>query len=358
MHNSMTRSTRRSVLLALLAFAASTAGCAMVGAPALRGSRSVYNEAIIATNSQQVLDMIVRMRFGEPTGLLAVASVTANMRVRGSLGAQVGFGSSSGYQGNLVPLSAGVAYEENPTISYTPVQGEKHFRQLVAPLPLDIALLVLESSGSPENLTLLLRGVNGVRNRPSPDGTRSDFQRVVELLSALEQSGDLDWVSSAREEGSAVLFLEGASPDYSSNVRELGRLLGFDRLSERRAVSLPIVLGVGKPSRPEIVLRTRSLYEILQIAASSVEAPAAQVESGLALPVPAGLVAPMRIRRTDGNPDDAMVAVRRHGSWYSISGTDVRSKRTFRLLEALITARLADSGNHQAAPVLTVPVSQ
>ncbi len=55
-------------------------GCNVIGPTAIRNGRLAYNDAIIATNSQQVLATIVRMRYGEPTGLLTVSSVTANMR--------------------------------------------------------------------------------------------------------------------------------------------------------------------------------------------------------------------------------------------------------------------------------------
>jgi hypothetical protein len=34
-----------------------------------------------------------------------------------------------------VPFSAGAIYEENPTISYIPVEGEKYATQLFSPMP-------------------------------------------------------------------------------------------------------------------------------------------------------------------------------------------------------------------------------
>jgi hypothetical protein len=58
------------ILLALLG----SAGCALVGPASIRGGRAAYNDAIVATHNQQVLAMIVRMRYGETSGLLAVSS--------------------------------------------------------------------------------------------------------------------------------------------------------------------------------------------------------------------------------------------------------------------------------------------
>lgn len=104
----------------------------------MRNGRAMYNRAMVATNNEQILDMIVRTRYEETAGLLAVQSITANVRVQGSVSAQFGIGPDSNFTGNLVPLSAATLYEENPTISYVPIQGEKYLRQLLAPLPLDL----------------------------------------------------------------------------------------------------------------------------------------------------------------------------------------------------------------------------
>jgi hypothetical protein len=54
-----------------------------------------------------------------------------------------------------------------------------------------------------------------------------------------------------------------------------------------------------------------------------------------------------------------MVAVEHHGWWYSIDSTDGQSKETFRILEAIVTARIAYTVERRSAmPVLTVPVSR
>ena len=115
-----------------------------------------------------------------------------------------------------------------------------------------------------------------------------------------------------------------------------------------------------KPEKPAIRLRTRSLYELFQIAAASAEVPEEQVRSGLAPPVPPAGAAgrAMRIRGSTSCPGDAMVAVKHHGWWFFIDGTDTASKLTFRILEALLSVRIAESAAQRGVPVLTVPVSR
>ncbi len=52
-------------------------GCSALGPRTLSSGRSVYNEVLNRTANEQILQMIVRMRYGETFGFLQVASVTA-----------------------------------------------------------------------------------------------------------------------------------------------------------------------------------------------------------------------------------------------------------------------------------------
>ena len=72
--------------------------------------------------------------------------MTANLSTTATAEAQLGIGPASNYKGNLVPLSIGATYEENPTISYTPVQGERYaksFRRWREVEALDTPLVLL-----------------------------------------------------------------------------------------------------------------------------------------------------------------------------------------------------------------------
>jgi hypothetical protein len=359
---------RHHLTVALLSIIGLTAaGCAVAGTTAIRNGRAAYNEAMVATNNEQLLAMIVRMRYEEPSGLLAVASITANVRIQASVGAQFGVGPESNYSGNLVPLSAGALYEENPTISYTPVQGQQYLRQMLSPLPLDFMVLLLSALGdSPATMTLLIKGINGIRNpefltNPSAaaDGR---FAQVAELFASLHRRGFLIWTREPGETDTFTLLLQGEGADYAQEITQLHELLGLEkprRLDE--IITLRVVLGVGVPGEGVIELRTRSVFDLFQIAAAAVDVPTKHLESGLAPPLPPGgpAVAQIRIHRSSGRPGNAMVAVEHHGSWFSIDSTDGASKKTFRILEALMTARITDTAVARSAmPVLTVPVSR
>jgi hypothetical protein len=351
------------VVLAIQSITA--AGCAVLGPASIRGSRSAYNDAVVATNNQQVLAMIVRTRYGEPSGLLAVSSVTASLHVLANAGAEFGIGPDSSFEGNLVPLSAGIAYEENPTISYTPVQGEKHLRQFLSPLPIDLTVPFLGALGnSPQAMTLLVGGINGIQN---PDfladaSVEADprFARIVELLAELSRSGNATWAQEPRDPPSFVLALRGEGSAYAARLGELHAVLGIGPPRLDETIALPVHLRLGKPGMAAIPLRTRSLWQLFNIAAASVEVPDEHVRSGLAPPLPPAGAAgrSIRIRRARSRPRGAMTAVKHHGWWYFIDGTDAESKLTFRILESLMSVRMAEAAEQKAAPVLTVPVSR
>jgi hypothetical protein len=342
-------------------------GCAMAGTSVIRGGRAAYNDAIVATNNEQLLAMIVRMRYQEPTGLLAVASITANVRIQANVGAQFGVGPESNYSGNLVPLSAGALYEENPTISYTPVEGQQYLREMLAPLPLDLTVPLLSALGdSPAAMTFLVMEINGVRNPMFSDPDHPEagdrFAQIADLIASLHRGGQLIWTQETGDEPSFVLLLRGEGADYAQQITRLHELLGLDRPRAREGfITLPVVLGVGAREGAVVELRTRSAFDLFRVAASSVDVPADHLESGLASPLPpvgpAG--AQIRIRRSANRPGDALVAVPHHGWWYWIDATDGQSKETFRLLEAITTARVADTVDGRSrTPVLTVPVSR
>lgn len=353
-------------LAALVTLALVMDACAVLGPPAIRGSRAAYNDAIIVTDNQQVLAMMVRMRYGEPSGLLAVSSVTANLNVQANVGTEIGVGPDKNYEGNLTPLSAGVAYEENPTISYTPVQGEKYLRQFLSPLPIDLTVLLLGALGdSPQVMTLLCRSINGIQNPEflTTDAGAADprFARIVALVAELSRRGEAAWVEIASNPPAFALALNGDDETYTQRLRELYGLLGLDPPPDPDAtITLPARLGFGKSDEQAIRLRTRSLWELFTIAAASVEIPEEHVQSGLAVPLPP-VGAPgksIRIRGSESRPRQAMIAVKHHGWWYFIDGTDAGSKLTFRILESLMSVRMAEAVEHKGTPILTVPVSR
>jgi len=73
----------------LIACALELCGCAVIGPRAISGGRGIYTEVINTTEDEQILRMIVRMRYDETVGMLTVSSVTANLRFSAQAGTNI-----------------------------------------------------------------------------------------------------------------------------------------------------------------------------------------------------------------------------------------------------------------------------
>jgi hypothetical protein len=342
------------------------AGCATVGPASLSSGRASYNEAINRTEDEQMLSSIVKGRYGDTFSLLAVSGVAANVRFRADAGVEAGFGDDTDYLGNLVPFSGGLAYEENPTITYKPIQGEQYLRQLLSPIPLNLLVLIVRSeTQSAFYLNLLVNRINDLRN---PDflgsqtaGADARFQRFAELNQVLRDAGVVQWVEDAREEIPFDILISGYAPDYSEMVREYLTLLGSsmpDNASED--VVIPVYFAVKEGQSDGIGISTRSTYDLIEILRAAIEVPQAHADAGLAMQYPAqGLSGEtIRIRSSKRKPRHASVAVRYRRHWFYIDETDMHTKRFYDLVRTLWSVSISAAADLKAAPVLTIPVSR
>jgi hypothetical protein len=338
---------------------------ATLGPGAIVRARGLYNQVISDTNNQQTLQLIVRSRYGEPTGLLSVASVTANMRTTATANSEFGVGPTANFQGNLVPLTLGLAYEENPTIAYTPVQGERYAKSLLSPIGLDMLVLLLSMERAPHQLlAILVKQVNGLQNPMygSPQASAA-FQDSVALLARLERVGQATWTSTSTKDGAFALVIHDYAPANRNVVRDLLRTWGLPASLAQgdRDIVLPVNLAVGKVTKPELNVQTRSIYDLIEIAANSVEVPPEHIAQGLADSGLEGLSpfrGGLRIQSSSSYPStDVLVAVRHRGYWFYIPADDGPSKLAFRLLQMLIGMRMVE-GSPQTTPALTIPVAR
>src|SRR5262245_45848364 len=211
------------------------AGCQTLGPTALGAGRSAYNDVIARTSSEQTLGLLVRLRYSDPIGLLMVSSVTAGLKFNAEAKGQAGFGPRANYAGNLVPFAAGIAYEDSPTISYTPVDGQAFLREWLAPVSLETLALVLQSSARQDVFILLLvERMNGLRNSARATlEERAAFQRAVTLLMELRDLGIVSWAQQSGPVGHYELILTHYAPDHINEVQELLRLFELKRDPER-----------------------------------------------------------------------------------------------------------------------------
>jgi len=357
---------RLRMLPSLFLVLCALSGCAMVGPKSISMGRADYNDAINKTEDEQMLLTIVKGRYGETSSLLAVTGVAANVRFGSRAGAQVGIGPSESYKGNLVPFSAGLAYEENPTITYSPIQGERYLRQLLSPIPLDILVLIIRAGTSQAAyLTMLANRINDLRNpdfleTPSAEPDHR-FQRFVELNQALDQACVLQWVEDPREEVPFDILITGYSPTYAGKVREYLKILGLSMPSdESQDIIIPIYFSIKGRDWEGVAISTRSTFDLIEILRAAIEIPEEHVVAGLAYPSPTpGLAGKdICIHTSEGKPEGAVVSVKYRGYWYYIDQADMHTKLFYHMVRILWSVSIAAATDQRAAPVLTIPVSR
>ena len=346
-------------LLVCLAIAAS-AGCASIGPPSVSRDRFDYVASISDSWKRQMLQNLLKVRYADAPVFLDVASVVNSYAFDRELSAggqlaPVGRGDSFGAVGG------NLAYSDKPTITYTPLSGEKFARSLMTPLPV-AALLHLVQSGYPADVVLRI-GVISIGGLDNAYGGRlagnPGDPRFAELLGALNDAQQARVLGvrpkSADDRNAAVLYFRN-TVEGTSAVAAIRNLLDLDPSVREYNV----VYGAFAAHRREIAILSRSTLQVLADFASYVDAPAAEIAEGR-------VYAPsrsadelkrfpplLRVRSGEAAPSDAHVAVRYRERWFWIEDRDVESKSTFGALMLLFSLTEADV-SQMPRPVLTIP---
>ena len=321
-----------------------------------------YSEAINYTEDQQILNAIVRDRYGQTFTLLAVSSVTANVKVRATAASELQAWESDANTDALIPLSFGFGYEENPTISYVPLQGEDVLRRLTSQISVEEGFLTLEFA---KERNIVSRYIyQRINNFVLPDDgdltpklARIQSLENMLLEDGIQRFGRLAETDNGRQE--YVLILSGYAEEHLADVREYLDLLGVNAGdADGRTIAIPFGLDTDQHSADSIRVATRSVYAWLRLAGRMIDIPEDHISAGIV--EPAAWSGPeskrlITIRSSRQPPEDAVVSVPFRGWWFYIDSTDSRSKESFRVIKLLVTIRLNTEGKQQT-PVLTVPV--
>jgi len=345
----------------LLCFLAS---CANVGPQSIRVSRTAYAEAIDQTENEQLLLMIVKGRYGETSSFLTVNAVAANIRFRTEAGIEAGFGPDDVSGENL--LIGGLAYEENPTITYTPVQGQKYIRQLESPVPLDLLLLTMRHSTLRDKImTLLISRANNIHN-PSflmnkSANTGYDFKRFLELFSQLHSAGILVLIKNPKEDIPADILISGYDSQYANEVDEFMSLLDLPMPEDRtQNITIPTYYGINFDKSIGLGITTRTTLDLIEVLRATIDVPEEHIKSGIALSYPPlgpiGDGIKIKVSRT--RPVNSSLAVTYRKLWYYIDETDQATKGFFNALRTLWSITIENSLDARDVPLMTIPVSQ
>src|SRR5262249_9257153 len=253
---------------------------------------------------------------------------------------------------------------DRPTISYTPLTGDKFTKSLLCPISLS-AIFSLISAGYAADFVfqVIVCVFNGVYNRSTFGGrvrtADPEFYEVLEAIRRLQLSESFSMRVEKRgaEDAGLMVFSGKLSPEAQRDVEFVRKTLNL----KPEGGEVLLTYGALQRTPNELAVLSRSMIEILVQMAAAIEVPEKHVSEGRtpATPEIAPDASPLdrpyvRIHAGAKVPDDAFAAVRYRDSWYWLDDRDFASKRAFTFL--LLFFSLAETGVAPQAPVLTIPV--
>ena len=329
----------------------------------LERTHPAYNEAIITSINEQMLQNLVRMRYRDVPFFLEIGSVTASL----SLGANAGLNADVNLgSGDTLSPGLGVAYADKPTISYTPLRGEELLKSILSPLQLE-AILVLTQSGW--NISrvfgLCFERINNLYNAPNASGPtppqepdHEDFGDLMDALHTLQKNQLIE--IGTNEAGSIVVKLIRDNDAYKNQIDQVYTLLELDRSKDEFTLNTDFL----NMNNKQWTVRPRSISGLLYYLSHNVAAPSSHHHELVTVTstddggrfdwneTPAGRL--FNIRTSEEQPQNAYIATRYRGHWFYIEDTDLETKSTFMLLRQLFDLQ-AGQTNPQV-PALTLPV--
>jgi hypothetical protein len=382
------RSIRALSLLSLLLLTA----CPSLGPDTVNRDRFDYAGAVGESWKSQMLLNLVKIRYGDIPVFMDVGQVVAGYSLQRTVSATGSFNifnQGAPFQaitGALGP-TASVTYNDSPTITYTPLTGERFARTIMGTIPPETILNVLQS-GYPADIVfrLAVQSINGIDNRRVAGGmsrahvrpANPEFYVLLDQLSRIQNSGDIGvranaatgtgsvranaataTGAAARADSLTLLFRRSHSAAVRQAVRNVTSILNLDPETKE----FKVVFGAVPTNNKEIAMATRSIFEVLLDIASTIAVPETHVTEHRVGSTPEGdlglheTIGPLiKITSSKERPSDAFVAIPFLGHWFSIDDRDPASKNLFSFILILFT--FVETGSKDIVPVLSIPTTR
>jgi len=342
-------------------------GCSSIGPGSVARDRFDYSSAIGESWKRQTLLNIVKLRYLDPPIFVDVSQIVSGYTLQTTASSAGGvnwpqYGPAAG----SLSLGAQGQYTDRPTITYTPLTGNKFIKGLMTPLSPDSVFFTIQSGWPADGVMFAtVSEINGLKNQgTSATGvTPPDpgFMRVLQLMRKIQLSSAVAMRIKLDEQKQQTTLLtfrsKNIAPETLADILELRKLLHLDPDAEE----IKLVFGSNSVNDREVAMVTRSIMQQMAAMASQVEVPAEDVAQGRAAPGwettagtnTVGNPRLVKICCAKEAPKDAFVAIPYRGNWYYIDDRDLKSKRTFSFMMLLFT--LADTGEKEALPLVTIP---
>jgi hypothetical protein len=354
--------------LALATVAALLAcGCAHLGPKSIAVDRFDYSTSIAESWKQQTLLNIVKIRYMDLPVFVDVSSIVAGYSMETALNAGGEFYPSDAASGFA---TAGVkgTFTDRPTVTYTPLTGEKFLRGVMQPIdPKNIFFMMQSGYAADFVLGLTVDSLNGLRNRSAAGGTLREadpeFQRVTELLRDVQAAGGVGMHVVETRGGKtpvdsvATLFFRRDPVTWAGGAKtaEIRRLLRLPADGQEFRLVYSPVHGEDR----ELAVSSRSMLQIMGAFSTYVQAPKEHLDKHWTAAMLEGRPAeernddPVKILSGKDRPASAYAAVRYRDYWFWIDNSDWRTKRA--LMAIMFFFTLEQGGGEERLPMVTIP---
>jgi len=343
--------------LLIVIFALFCAGCRSIGPNKVTRDRFDYSYEMSESWKKQMLLNIIKLRYLDVPIFLDVGQLVTGY----SLETSVNLGGSISGGGGLGSAGAQGRYTDRPTITYTPLTGERFLEGFLTPIrPVNVFSLV--QSGYPADfvLELCLDSFNGLYNRSgslaSNRQPNPDFFHVLSLMREVQDAGGFGMRIKVFEDGraSTVFFFRNmdVAEEIQTKASEVRRLLQVPpEQSEFELIYSPMRGAAG-----ELSVGTRSLYQVLESLGMGIIIPESHLQRQLVPPmmeIGEDEPALFRVLSSSNKPKDSYVEVLYEDEWFWIANDDWVSKRSFSSLLFLFS--LTNSNVTENLPTITIP---
>lgn len=342
------------------------------GPESLNTTHPAYNQAIVSSLDQQMLLNLVRLKYRDQPYFLKVGSVTVAPTFTGNLGvnSEVNLGSSPG----LIKPNIGISYQDRPTISYSPLEGEDFLKSILSSISLEAILVMTQSGWRIDRVFgLCVERMNDLYNAPRASGPTprevpryQKFERMLQLFRELQLDDDIEIGPDLdlNNKQDLVLIFEADHSDESI-LEELASLLDFKRQKNNGNGRVVVTNNFVNLKPNQLTVRTRSISSILFYLSQNIEVPKNHIDAGLVTvtktregkefnwdKTPGGKV--FKVKSSETLPANVYLAVPYRDHWFYIEDNDLESKSTFILLMQLFDLQAGQT--KVTGPTLTLPV--
>lgn len=329
-------------------------GCQSFGPNTIKEDRVHYMTAVSESLKTQMLLNLARMRYGDIPMFMDVSSIINQYNLTGSVNVNNSWNHHPYSYSNQIGFLG--QYSDRPTITYSPMTGDKFTRSMMTPIPPSVLMNFLQSGKSPEFLLhLCVQSMNGVQNQGMTTPANPQFERLVRLISEMQELGGVVLkFGHDKQSATSLVITNPNDPKAKAGRDELRNILKLNPA----ATEYTVVYGGSPSSDTEIAMVTRSVFDIMAQVALSADVPQTDIEEGRAYPHPPLLHDPLyrpiaKIHSGRSLSSNAAVATRYRDLWFWIDDRDLESKKALSTL--LLLVNLAESGRSSAAPVVTIP---